>query len=280
MPLRPGIIIEGECDLTSDLDTGHYVVLRSCKIGSGVGIWNHCVVDPGVVIGNNVRIQSHVYISSGTVIEDDVFVGPGTIFLNDKYPPQYDKQDWEPPIVRKGAVIGGGVAICPGVEVGEGAKIGAGAVVTKSVPAGETWVGLPASEFDRDGKKLAGAITDRFELDMLEATGYLVLMIHNLRGLLSMAGDKLQLTEAESANWKNTVDSIEAYEEFAWSVAPPRAMLSQLRAFRKVGYLDEHFAKLLDGDAHGRMGVNQGKVPEDLSKLVLGLNKIARESDG
>lgn len=280
MPLRPGIIIEGECDLANDLDTGHYVVLRSCKIGSGVGIWNHCVVDPGVVIGNNVRIQSHVYISAGTIIEGGVFVGPGTVFLNDKYPPRYDKEDWEPPIIRKGAVIGGGVVICPGVEVGEGAKIGAGAVVTKSVPAGETWVGLPASEYNKDDRKLASAITDRFELDMLEATGYLVLMIHNMRGLLSMAGGKLQLTESENANWENVVGTIEAYEEFTWSVVPPRAVLSQLRALRKAGHLDDDFTKLLEHDAHGRMGINQGKVPEDLSQLVLDLNKIARESDG
>lgn len=149
MPIRAGTIMEGDCDLADDLDTGHYVVLRSCKIGREVGIWNHCVVDPNVVIGDRVRIQSHVYISAGTIIEDDVFIGPGTVFLNDKYPPRYDRQLWQPPIVRKGAVIGGGVVVCPGVEIGIGAEIGAGAVVTKNVPAGEIWVGIPARLYQK-----------------------------------------------------------------------------------------------------------------------------------
>lgn len=40
--------------------------------------------------------------------------------------------------------VGVNASILPFVTVGEGARIGAGAVVTKNVPAGETWVGNPA----------------------------------------------------------------------------------------------------------------------------------------
>ncbi|MEM7261144.1 MAG: DapH/DapD/GlmU-related protein [Planctomycetota bacterium] len=46
--------------------------------------------------------------------------------------------------IGEGAYVGAGAIILPGVNVGTGAKIGAGAVVTKNVPAGETWVGVPA----------------------------------------------------------------------------------------------------------------------------------------
>lgn len=145
MPIRQGCIFEGNCEIDENtLDTGYYVVFRSCKIGKGVGIWSHSVVDPGVVIGDRCRIQAHCYISSGTCLEDDVFVGPATIFLNDKYPPRYDRLLWEPPVIKRGAIIGGGVTVCPGVTIGERAIIGAGAVVTKDVPAGQVWLGIPA----------------------------------------------------------------------------------------------------------------------------------------
>ncbi|MCW3797511.1 hypothetical protein OMW55_06810 [Sphingomonas sp. BN140010] len=46
--------------------------------------------------------------------------------------------------VCRGASIGAGAVILPGLTIGEGAMIGAGAVVTHDVPAGETWVGNPA----------------------------------------------------------------------------------------------------------------------------------------
>ena len=46
--------------------------------------------------------------------------------------------------VCKGASIGAGTTILPGLVIGENAMIGAGSVVTKSVPAGEIWVGNPA----------------------------------------------------------------------------------------------------------------------------------------
>ena len=38
------------------------------------------------------------------------------------------------PTIRRGARIGGGAILCPGVEIGEEAFVGAGAVVTKDVP--------------------------------------------------------------------------------------------------------------------------------------------------
>jgi acetyltransferase-like isoleucine patch superfamily enzyme len=46
--------------------------------------------------------------------------------------------------IRRGARIGGGVLLCPGVEVGEEAFIAAGAVVTKDVPARKVLIGMPA----------------------------------------------------------------------------------------------------------------------------------------
>lgn len=47
-------------------------------------------------------------------------------------------------MVRRGASIGSGAVILPGVEIGAGAMVGAGAVVVRDVPAGMIVVGSPA----------------------------------------------------------------------------------------------------------------------------------------
>ena len=50
------------------------------------------------------------------------------------------------PTIRRGARIGGGAVLCPGIEIGEEAFVGAGAVVTKDVPARALVVGNPARQ--------------------------------------------------------------------------------------------------------------------------------------
>jgi len=46
-------------------------------------------------------------------------------------------------------LLGTGAIVLPGRKVGPGAIIGAGAVVTRDVPAGQVWYGVPAT-FIRD----------------------------------------------------------------------------------------------------------------------------------
>jgi acetyltransferase-like isoleucine patch superfamily enzyme len=46
--------------------------------------------------------------------------------------------------IKRGASIGGGAVILPGLTIGEGAMIGAGSVVTKDVPSNTTVYGVSA----------------------------------------------------------------------------------------------------------------------------------------
>ena len=50
------------------------------------------------------------------------------------------------PTIRRGARVGGGAVLCPGVEVGEEAYVGAGAVVVRDVPPRAVVVGNPARQ--------------------------------------------------------------------------------------------------------------------------------------
>lgn len=121
------------------------VVLPSSKIGSNCNICSHCFIENDVSIGNNVVIKCGVQLWDGIEIEDDVFVGSNVTFTNDKSPKSKNK-NWVlmKTIVKRGATIGAGSTILPGLTIGENAFIGAGSVVTRDVPAGELWVGNPA----------------------------------------------------------------------------------------------------------------------------------------
>ena len=46
--------------------------------------------------------------------------------------------------ICKGATIGAGSVILPGITIGSHAMVGAGSVVTKDIPANTLWYGNPA----------------------------------------------------------------------------------------------------------------------------------------
>lgn len=121
------------------------VVLAGAKIGRDCNICAHTFIEGGVIIGDRVTVKSGVYLWSGLVIEDDVFLGPNATFTNDPFPRSKVQVSYSVTTIKRGASIGAGAVILPGLTIGEGAMIGAGAVVTKSVPDGETWAGNPAS---------------------------------------------------------------------------------------------------------------------------------------
>lgn len=120
-------------------------VLDGAVIGADCNLNAHTLVEGGARIGDRVTLKCGVYVWDGVTLEDDVFVGPNAVFTNDKAPHSRQRPaKFVTTQIGRGASIGGGAVILPGVTIGEGAMIGAGAVVTKDVPAGETWVGNPA----------------------------------------------------------------------------------------------------------------------------------------
>ena len=121
------------------------VVLPQARIGHNCNVCSHSFIENEVVIGDNVTIKCGVQLWDGITLEDNVFIGPNVTFTNDRYPrSKNEKWQLEKTVVRRGASIGAGVVVVCGIEIGENAMIGAGSVLTKSVPAGELWMGNPA----------------------------------------------------------------------------------------------------------------------------------------
>ena len=128
------------------------VILPGARIGRECNICAHCFIENDVVVGDRVTLKNGVYLWDGLRIEDDVFLGPNATFTNDLHPRSRQRpKEFVQTRIGRGASIGAGAVILPGVEIGAGAMVGAGAVVTRDVEPGATVVGNPARPVENSG---------------------------------------------------------------------------------------------------------------------------------
>jgi UDP-2-acetamido-3-amino-2,3-dideoxy-glucuronate N-acetyltransferase len=157
-PLPPAVIGDGTVVSTGAIvfagaTVGARVVLgdQSCvrervTIGDDVVVGRGSLVENDTTIGAMTKIQADAYITAYSTLEEQVFIAPCVVTTNDNYMGRTEKRFAlvKGPTIRRGARIGGGAVLCPGVEIGEEAFVAAGAVVTKDVPARMLVVGNPA----------------------------------------------------------------------------------------------------------------------------------------
>ena len=157
-PLEPaeigaGTIVSTGAIVFAGARIGERVILgdQSCvrervTIGDDVVLGRGTLVENDTTIGAMTKIQAEAYITAHSTLEEHVFVAPCVVTTNDDFMGRTERRHdlIEGPTIRRGARIGGGAVLCPGVEVGEDAFVGAGAVVTKDVPARVVVVGNPA----------------------------------------------------------------------------------------------------------------------------------------
>jgi acetyltransferase-like isoleucine patch superfamily enzyme len=144
--IRSHTVIYAGNRIGSGFQTGHGVLIRELnEIGDDVSVGSHSVVEHHVRIGHRVRIHSQAFVPEFSVLEDGCWIGPGVILTNAPYPGSPGaKAALVGPTIRRGARIGAGATLLPGVVIGERALVGAGAVVTGDVPPGKVVVGNPA----------------------------------------------------------------------------------------------------------------------------------------
>jgi sugar O-acyltransferase (sialic acid O-acetyltransferase NeuD family) len=105
--LDDGVVICSGCVITTNIQIGKYTQINlNCTLGHNVLMGDYTTLAPGVHLSGWVHMGKRVY------------VGTGTTFVNGTE---------QNPII-----------------IGDDVVIGAGACVTKSIPPGETWVGVPA----------------------------------------------------------------------------------------------------------------------------------------
>ncbi len=130
-------------------------VMQGARVGRDCNIGEAAFVETGSQLGDRVTLKNHALVWEGVTIEDDAFIGPAVVFTNDAHPrsprmaaarERYcDRQNWLLPTrVGRGAYLGAGAIILPGVTIGAYALVAAGAVVTRDVAPHRLVVGSPA----------------------------------------------------------------------------------------------------------------------------------------
>lgn len=128
---------------------GDMATLReNCRVGDMVIVGTKVTIENFVIIGNYTKIQTGAYITSKTTIEDKAFIAPMVTTTNDNFMGRTEKRFKyvSGPTIKRGARVGGGSILLPGVIVDEEAFIAAGALVTKDTPKSRVMKGFPARD--------------------------------------------------------------------------------------------------------------------------------------
>src|SRR5258708_27499878 len=102
----------------------------NCILGRG------SLIENDTTVGAGTRIQAEAYITAYSTLEEDVFIAPCVVTTNDNFMGRTEKRRslMKGPTIRRGARVGGGVIILPGIEIGEEAFVGAGGGVPEDAP--------------------------------------------------------------------------------------------------------------------------------------------------
>jgi acetyltransferase-like isoleucine patch superfamily enzyme len=151
--LGDGTVVSTGAVVFAGTTVGARVILgdQSCvrervTIGDDVVVGRGSLIENDTTVGALTKIQADAYITAYSTLEDNVFIAPCVVTTNDNFMGRTERRHEliAGPTIRRGARVGGGAVLCPGVEIGEDAFVGAGSVVTKDVPARKLVVGNPA----------------------------------------------------------------------------------------------------------------------------------------
>ena len=151
--LGPGTIVSTGAIVFAGTRIGARVIVgdQACirervEIGDDVVVGRGSLVENDTTVGALTKIQADAYITAYSTLEENVFIAPCVVTTNDNFMGRTERRHelMKGPTIRRGARVGGGAILCPGIEVGEEAFVGAGAVVVKDVPPRMLVVGNPA----------------------------------------------------------------------------------------------------------------------------------------
>ena len=115
------VVIEDDVEIGANTCIDR-ATLGETRIGARTKIDNLCQIGHNTVIGSDCLIAGTVAIAGSTTL-------------------------------GHGVILGGGAGVVDHVHLNDGARVGARALVTKNIPAGQTWTGYPAEPYKKYVRK-------------------------------------------------------------------------------------------------------------------------------
>ncbi|HQC38746.1 MAG TPA: acyltransferase, partial [Thermotogota bacterium] len=124
-------------------------IREEVSIGQRTIIGKGATVENRTAIGARCKIETNAYITAISRIEDDCFIAPEVTFTNDNFLGRTEerKKRFRGVTLKRGARIGANATVLPGLTIGEDALLAAGSVLTKDLPPGKIFLGVPARYF-------------------------------------------------------------------------------------------------------------------------------------
>ncbi|MFN0130111.1 MAG: acyltransferase [Verrucomicrobiales bacterium] len=148
--ISPDIEVRGRRDALSRMELlSHASIDRSCIFW----IADEDGAEPRISLGARSYVGPFCFLASyqPLIIGDDSLVGAYCYLTTGNHrrsqsdvPVHAQGYEGSPIRIGNNVWLGSHVVVLPGVTIGDNAVVGAGAVVTRSIPSGECWAGVPA----------------------------------------------------------------------------------------------------------------------------------------
>jgi acetyltransferase-like isoleucine patch superfamily enzyme len=152
--IEPSVRVQGELEALEK----RLILGKGTNLDLGVIVWLG-EKQGSIRLGEQVYVGPYAYLGTSShklEIGADTMIGAHSYIITENHGTQrkdipYARQGYVGAdiIIGKNVWLGCHATILPGVTIGDNAIIGAGAVVTKNVPSGETWAGVPARNIEK-----------------------------------------------------------------------------------------------------------------------------------
>ena len=142
-----GAVLHSGCTLATGVMVADLATVRErVTVGTGTIVGRGVAIENQCTIGAWCKLETNVYITAYSTLGDYVFVAPGVTTSNDNFAGRTSERHkhYKGITIGRGGRIGAGATILPGKTIGPDGFLAAGSVLTKDLPPGEIWAGVPA----------------------------------------------------------------------------------------------------------------------------------------